>query len=632
VVNRAIELQKQDATTTGLDVSPPPKSAAQLRVQAQGALLSLAPHNIRYNELVAEGINPAILKQLYEDVGIRIATPQPSKPAVVAPVEKPARLESSVQAKTPKEPTRLENNNVPQQPTPTAAPSDSGKPMERKELIARMLAAKAAKASQATTPKEVPEESQPAATAPSPSITPSSEKTKEDGASVKEKNKAQTELARQRIEALKKQALLKSQQRAQQLSQASKDVQPSVSSNSVPAVHHPLPVRPPAPHPSETAAIPGLSLAELNPDIESQTPSVGPVGITVDATPLARANQRKRPLASDFDDAGTTQKKHFQAAAPYSGDDSDKLIIHISDDESLYGDDEGEDMDVDSSPDQDPAPVTIGTPLSVAQRPLQKSLSGTWASTSTPQAPSRPGDQEQMRQKNLEIQALHRKIAEERRKAKLAASRTQSPRNLEDSAASPSAEASAASSAELVETPPAPSAPEVNKANEANTPPRADIAVGPSEIDSFSPSSVRILASMDSVQLDNIRGKILRIREIEQGLADSNAETVSSDLALCRDEADKLLRGFTEEKEERLRLIDGLKNLSHKINGLTTGDLDELHRQAEMKEQHLAAQKGTLSRQEVTSIAHLACFQLIWLTILFQDQQSQSRPQWKRTF
>jgi hypothetical protein len=467
--------------------------------------------------------------------------------------------------------------------------------MERKELIAKMLAAKAAKASQPTTPKEVSEEIQPAATAPSLSITPSSEKTEENGAPVKEKNKAQTELARQRIEALKKQALLKSQQRAQQLSQASKEVQPSVPLNPVPAVHHPLPVRPPAPHPSETTGLPGLSLTELNPEVESQTPSTGPAGIAVDATPLARANQRKRPLASDFDDAGTTQKKHFQAAAPYADDDSDKLIIHISDDESLYGDDEGEDMDVDSSPDQDPAPVTISTPLSVAQPPLQKSLSGTWASTSTPQAPSRPGDQEQMRQKNLEIQALHRKIAEleERRKAKLAASRTQSPRNLEDSAASPSAEASAASSAELVETPPAPSAPEVNKASEAITPPRAAIAVRPSEIDSFSSSSVQILASMDSVQLDTIRGKILHIRVIEQGLADSNSETVSSDLALCRDEADKLLRGFTEVKEERLRLIDELKNLSHEINGLTTRDLDELRRQAEMKEQHLSAQKGT---------------------------------------
>lgn len=480
-MNRAIELQKQDATTTVSDDSPPSKSAAQLRVQAQGALLSLAPHNIRYNELVAEGINPAILKQLYEDVGIRIATPQPAKPAIVAPTEKIATLEPSVQAKTLKERTRLEKNNVPQQPYPSAAPSESGKPMERKELIAKMLAAKAAKASQPSTPKAVSEESQPAATAPSPLITPSSEKTKENGAPAKEKNKAQTELARQRIEALKKQALLKSQQRAQQLSQASKEAQPSVPPKPVPAVHHPLPVRPPAPHPSETAAIPGLSLTELKPDVESQTSSTGPAGIAVDATPLARANQRKRPLASDFDDAGTTQKKHFQAAAPYSGDDSDKLIIHISDDESLYGDDEGEDMDVDSSPDQDPAPVTTSTPLNIPRPPLQKSLSGTWASTSTPQAPSRPGEQEQMRQKNLEIQALHRKIAEleERRKAKLAASRTQSPRNLDYSADSPSAPASADSSAEFVETPPAPPASEVNKAKEATTTSRTAELDGP---------------------------------------------------------------------------------------------------------------------------------------------------------
>jgi hypothetical protein len=459
-------MQKQDETTTALDVSPPSKSAAQLRVQAQGALLSLAPHNIRYNELVAEGINPAILKQLYEDVGIRIATPQPAKPAVVAPVDKTAKLEVSVQAKTPKEPAQVEKNNVPQQPTPSTAPSDFGKPMERKELIAKMLAAKAAKASQPTTPKEVSEESQPAAAAPSPSVTPSSEKTKENGVPVREKNKAQTELARQRIEALKKQALLRSQQRAQLLSLASKEVPPSVPSNpSGPVVHHPLPVRPPAPHPSETAGIPGLSLTELNPDVESQTPNAGLAGIPVDSTPLARANQRKRPLASDFDDAGTTQKKQFPAAAPYAGDDSDKLIIHISDDESLYGDDEGEDMDVDSSPDQDAAPVTISTPLNIPRPPLQRSLSGTQVSTSTPQAPSRPGDQEQMRQRDLEIQALHRKIAEleERRKAKLAASRTQSPRNLEDSAAS--------SSAELVESPPAPPAPEVNKAMKANATP-----------------------------------------------------------------------------------------------------------------------------------------------------------------
>jgi hypothetical protein len=33
-------------------------------------LLSLAPHNIRYDELVGEGINPIILRRLYEEVGI----------------------------------------------------------------------------------------------------------------------------------------------------------------------------------------------------------------------------------------------------------------------------------------------------------------------------------------------------------------------------------------------------------------------------------------------------------------------------------------------------------------------------------------------------------------------------------
>lgn len=474
-VNHAIELRKQDTVTTRLNASPPTKTAAQLRVQAQGALLSLAPHNIRYKELVAEGINPAILKQLYEEVGIRVATPQPTKPAVEAPIEKPAISEPSTQAKRQAEATQLDKIIALQQPTPSAAQPVSGKPMERKELIAKMLAAKAAKASSLPpTPNVVPE-SQPATTAPSPSITPSSEKSKENGATMKEKNKAQTELARQRIEALKKQALLKSQQKAQQLSQVSQEEQTLTPlDQSAPAVHHPLPVRPPAPHPSEPAGIPGLSLAKSAPSGELQSSNGGPAAIAVDSTPLARVNQRKRPRACDFDDTDDVQNKHFQAD-PYASRDSDKLIIHISDDESLYGDDGGEEMDVDSTPDQDSAPATISTPLDIPRPPLQRTVSDARASTSTPQAPPRLGDQDQMRQKNLEIQALHKKIAEleERRKAKLAASRTQSPRNLEDSAASPSAPVSAlapaAASAQLDEMPPAPPATDIEEPKPART-------------------------------------------------------------------------------------------------------------------------------------------------------------------
>ena len=41
------------------------KTLSQIRIMAQGALLGLAPHNIRFNELVKENINPDILRQLY---------------------------------------------------------------------------------------------------------------------------------------------------------------------------------------------------------------------------------------------------------------------------------------------------------------------------------------------------------------------------------------------------------------------------------------------------------------------------------------------------------------------------------------------------------------------------------------
>ena len=86
-----MQSQRQDPPAT-VPAPPPRKSAAQLRIQAQGALLSLAPHNIRYNELVAEGINPAILKRLYEEVGIKVTAspvqgpPVPEKASAAAVV------------------------------------------------------------------------------------------------------------------------------------------------------------------------------------------------------------------------------------------------------------------------------------------------------------------------------------------------------------------------------------------------------------------------------------------------------------------------------------------------------------------------------------------------------------------
>ena len=54
-----------------LQADAPRKDPLQLRQLAKGALLSLAPHNIRYGQLAKEGVDQAVLRELYEEIGIR---------------------------------------------------------------------------------------------------------------------------------------------------------------------------------------------------------------------------------------------------------------------------------------------------------------------------------------------------------------------------------------------------------------------------------------------------------------------------------------------------------------------------------------------------------------------------------
>ncbi|CAG7919220.1 unnamed protein product [Penicillium olsonii] len=391
----------------------PTKSAAQLRIQAQGALLSLAPHNIRYKELVAEGISPSILKRLYEEVGIKVSLdPDPTLSIHQNPsfVTQPASAtQSGKETRDSVKPTIP----PPRTAIPTAPGLKSGKPLERKELIAQMLAEKAAK----TASKE-----------PSPTGSPLAAPvvSEEPRPPPKEKSKAQTDLARQRIEELKQKALLKAQQKLQE-SQT-----PLAHDSSVQAIHHPLPVRPPVPESGASAGLPGLLM----------TGSGAPQDVASDHTSASRTTHRKRPLASDFDEPSTHPKKHFDPTANRFRP-TEKLIIAISDDESLYGDDEDDKMELDSSSEQEPAPIISSA---VSDIPSQTNITSNRASTSTPQAHPGSNDQGQIQSKDLQIQEMRRKIAELelRRKSKLAASRTQSPRTLDDSSATSSAQSSSA--------------------------------------------------------------------------------------------------------------------------------------------------------------------------------------------
>ncbi|KAJ5992768.1 hypothetical protein N7451_008492 [Penicillium sp. IBT 35674x] len=592
LLDRAIEMQKRECTTTALKESPLSRSAIQLRVQAQGALLSLVPHNIQYNELVAEGLNPAILRELYKQVGIKVTTE--AEKSVQNPVAQVPVSIKPAQAATPPKVDDVRPKSTAATPisasvTSSAPQSDSGKPMERKEVIARMLAAKAAKSSEAAA-KAVSNEPRSLAATPThtPSSTSSDAMVKSIAVPMREKNKAQTELARQRIEELKRQALLKSQQKAQlnrpsNVSQV--DQAADGSSSAAPVAQHPLPVRPPVAQPSESATIPGLFMTGSKQDAGLQTPTETAQGITIDSAPVSRAGQRKRPRASDFDEPDAAYKKQSAYGTGHLRP-ADRVVIEFSDDdedELLYGDDP-DSMDVDSNHDNEAQAATV---LDNSRPSLQNYAS----SSSTPQGLSWQSDNENMRQKDLEIQAMHRKIAlleqqRKARKAKEAANRNESPRTVDDSATSSSAENLSPMDVYEAETSASTS---IAKAAAGTSTTMTSFTDQSSLIDSFSESSVRVLASLDSAQLDSIRSKVVHMKDIESDLSGLDPENMGRDsrLVACKDEADKLLFEMIKAKgvrEEKVSLIEELKNLTHGSGGLSLETLDELRRQAKFKE------------------------------------------------
>ncbi|KAL4961802.1 uncharacterized protein BDV14DRAFT_179677 [Aspergillus stella-maris] len=561
-------LRNQQLPTTGIQTSSGSAlSLAQLRVQAQGAILSLAPHSIRYNELVGEGINPAVLKQLYEEVGIKVPTTPPADLGVRASGSEniPPEVGPSASGANSKEPSQQRNHlgNATQKPSSDeASPTPSQfvqantiKPMERKEVIARMLAAKAAKKSPAST------QSQPDAAQvplPSPTVsatiekpiasTPSQESSANEKESrVKEKNKAKTELARQRIEQLKKQGLMRNLQKLQADSQVSdKEQEVAVEEPPQPQVpntiQHPLPERPPLPEPASHDHIPGLFMAGQAPAGTNSSP-IGPISdATVESVSQPRSAQRKRPRASDFDDESIPVPKRPSSNGIHYLP-PERLVIDISDDE-FYGDDHDDDEDVDmhagitSTNSFQPNGLLAAEGLPRVSQPLNEGLphrpatsqSVGLSASSTPNI-LRSSEQEDLRRKDLEIQAMHRRIAEleQRKKAKLA-SRTQSPR------------ASDVTPPELASLP-------------AVLVPTMPVSNGK--------DAEELLAPMTADELRNLKAKIVRIHEIECGAPSLDAEIRKTEARLidAKKEEEILSLELTKGK-------DGLRQLMEEVNAI----------------------------------------------------------------
>ncbi|KAJ9220227.1 hypothetical protein DTO027B5_1259 [Paecilomyces variotii] len=602
------------------------KSPAQLRVLAQGALLSLAPHNIRYNELVSEGIDSTVLKRLYEEVGIKVPTvsgeqkpvkdtSKPSRPDVV-PVQPGARSDSTraeVVLSDAQNPTKLsekkpaenlpssgpvgvsaegqkitaKDTNVP--PSGIIASQTESKPLERKEVIARMLAAKAGKLTTLAGTSKPPSEKDTSVSsaAVSKPLETTVQTAPPSETQVKEKNKAQTELARQRMEQLKKQGILRSQRShvdgessiitQQHHGAVGAQSQPSQDASTVSKIQHPLPNRPPEPETSVPARIPGLfmtSSEQSAPGELSSTPKTN-VGATM---PQVGNSQRKRPRASDFDGLGTPPKKVLTTESVMACPE-DRLVIDISDDEDLYGEnDENGATATNRSQHRTVSEAPAGLPSST-EYPLKKPGAQPHqraAASSTPQTPLKIGDQEELRLRDQQIQEMRKKIAalEERKRAKLAASRVQSPPDSNRAA-------SASLDTPLVSKPSmhASTSSAVKERHDQPTV-QANFISSVGSQGSGSPAlirspSVQSLTSVDPAHLERMRAKFMRKKEIESGLPALDAELSKSEakLAEFKREEERLRAEIAKGREGKRQLMEELESLGVETQGLSMEEL-----------------------------------------------------------
>ncbi|GAD97649.1 conserved hypothetical protein [Paecilomyces variotii No. 5] len=627
------------------------KSRAQLRVLAQGALLGLAPHNIRYNELVSEGINPTVLRRLYEEVGIKVPTvssqqkpvkdmSKSSTPDDVVPVQLGARpasakdeppvSDSQSSASLP-ESSRIEkppssalmgvlpveqtatSKDTTLPPSGVVPPQTDRKPLERKEVIARMLAAKAGKINTVAGSSKPPsgkDTTVSSAAVSNPPETTSVQVAAPSETQVKEKNKAQTELARQRMEQLKKQGLIRSQRShansaapavtQQHQSAVEAPPQPSQDASTVSKIQHPLPNRPPEPESSVPARIPGLFMTGSEQSAQVEPASASKTNVEV-PMPQIGNSQRKRPRASDFDGLGTPPKKPLTADSR-TGCPEDRLVIDISDDEDLYGEDDGTDATntskfqhrvVSETPIGLP-PSTEFPPKKLGGQPYQRT-----AASSTSQTPLKAGDQEALRLRDQQIQEMRRKIAEleERKRAKIAASRAQSPPDSNRAASASMSTTPMPKSSVVHATIP-------NAVKERHDQPivQASFMSSIASQGSASPAlirspSVQSLASVDPTQLERMRAKFLRKKEIESGLPALDAELSKSEakLAEYKREEERLRAEIAKGREGKKQLMEELESLGIETQGLSMEELQAAKAALERPERSTDSSDGASS-------------------------------------
>ncbi|KAJ4383657.1 hypothetical protein N0V86_001712 [Didymella sp. IMI 355093] len=356
----------------------------QQREEAKQFIRLLNANNIGYHALAKEKIDVELLRGMYRSMNL------PSEPE---PIPLPKTNGAAAKPSTATQPKGVPavSTNI----AAASAASAAASPVDRKDYLARLQAAKLARQS-GPAKASPPQNSSPVTTA-SPALdngTPQAIMTPTRKPAATDEQKArQTELIKQRLEALKAQSKQGTTQKAS--AQPASAVSASASAPQTPA--------------ASFSNIPGLFM--------NGPSSVGNGASTPSRQP--QAVPQKRPAPSDTSIStprgSVTPYNRQYGQSPHHHEDS--MIIEVSDDES-----NGSDMDIDE--DQGPSTSTAirQTPISIPgfpprQAPVPAAASA--VSTPGPQTPATLARTGELSTKEQELAALKltlkKKLAEQKR-------------------------------------------------------------------------------------------------------------------------------------------------------------------------------------------------------------------------
>ncbi|KAI0112920.1 hypothetical protein F4814DRAFT_327286 [Daldinia grandis] len=422
LANGTASNQTQDA------VIRPFRSVAEAKKKAQEAILGLWPLKVRYQDYIEEGLDEKLIKGLFTDVGLEAsipkltmaqksatnsqvpaapsnlsqATPESQKAKDQSPITSKAKLAATVE-------TTVDTNT-----TGDTKPAKKTAAEERKDKIARKLAAKAQKTANAVQPPASTPPPQPASinigAVASTGASPAKPKTRAENNALLHQKLAKLKKAQEKALAEKLAADNTAKPMTPPSLPTSKPPTISVSKNNTESSTNATTV---------AISVPGADRRSMS--TEKSLPKDGGIpGLFLTTQPTQSNNRNlKRPVASDFDNystpTGTLKRTRTQ----------ETLIIDVSDDEDV-------EMDIASPIDEpnsfseiiDPPrqiPLAAFPPLS---DPLNRKQRSSPSSSTAPTPPVH----------GAKLDLLHKRIEETKRliaeaEAKKAAKKTNTPQS-----------------------------------------------------------------------------------------------------------------------------------------------------------------------------------------------------------